>query len=150
MRTTSPTMLADPAVDRLVTLARRRGRLTFEDLRANLPIATMSETAIAQAVARLEQAGVVIDVDEDVLEPVHGQTEPPPAMKATPAVSMRPGPTDAAAGMQPRTRLHLPRPKRRQSIGNGIIGRTSLRIGLAILLALTIIVGLSLTGLLLF
>ena len=72
MKASNADMLADdPAVERLVALGRRRGYVTFDDLRQALPIATMSEAAIAQAVSRLEQAGIIIEVDEELVEPAH-------------------------------------------------------------------------------
>ena len=73
MKATNADLLADdPAVERLVAAGRRRGYVTFEELRQALPIATMSEAAIAQAVSRLEQAGIIIDVDDELVEPAHG------------------------------------------------------------------------------
>ena len=81
MRVTDVGVLADdPAVERLIALGRRKGRLTFDDIRDNLPIATMSEAAIAQAIARLEQAEIAIDLDPEIADsPPHGSAASLPA-----------------------------------------------------------------------
>ena len=73
----SETLAADPGVERLLAIARRKGSVGFEDIRQQLPIARMSALEIAQAVARLERAGIVIDVDQDpLLDPSDARVTP--------------------------------------------------------------------------
>ena len=55
---------------RLVALGRRKGHLTNQDLEAALPVATMSPEDIALVVVHLEEAGVLVDLDETLLAPV--------------------------------------------------------------------------------
>ena len=109
MKASGVGMLADdPAVDGLIALGRRKGHLSFEDLRTGLPIASMSVAAIAAAVSRVEQAGILIDVGDAGFElsnepaspspgPPHASTEvrpqAQPAAVATPS-RRAPAPSD--------------------------------------------------------
>jgi hypothetical protein len=53
--------------DRLISLGRERGHLTTEDLRASLPIESMSAEDIAQVVIQLEETGVPVELEESLL-----------------------------------------------------------------------------------
>ena len=77
MRVDNDQILADdPSLEPLLRIARRNGYVTFDDLTDQLPIARMSALEIAQAVARLERAGILIEVDPDpLLEPADARTE---------------------------------------------------------------------------
>ena len=80
MKASNSGMLTDdPAVERLVALGQRKGHLTFDDLRTALPIDSMSGAAIAAAISRVEAAGILIEVEEELLEPVHGRSEQEPS-----------------------------------------------------------------------
>lgn len=56
-------------LDRLVSLGRERGHLTTEDLRAGLPVETMSADEIARIVAHLEETGVPVELEDGLLSP---------------------------------------------------------------------------------
>jgi len=56
-------------LDRLITMGRQRGQLTTADLRANLPVETMSTEDIALIVIHLEESGVAVELEEDLLFP---------------------------------------------------------------------------------
>jgi len=56
-------------LDRLITLGRERGHLTTEDLRASLPVESMSPEDIALIVIQLEETGVPVELDESLLSP---------------------------------------------------------------------------------
>ncbi|GJD53382.1 hypothetical protein OPKNFCMD_6157 [Methylobacterium crusticola] len=65
-------------LDRLIDLGRRQGELTSEDLRRALPVARMSPEAIALVLIELEEAGIVVEPDEDLLEPGRALPSLPP------------------------------------------------------------------------
>ena len=56
-------------LDRLIALGRRQGQLTTEDLRASLPIESMSPEEIALIVVHLEESGVAVELEESLLSP---------------------------------------------------------------------------------
>jgi hypothetical protein len=56
-------------LDRLISLGRERGHLTTEDLRASLPVESMSAEEIAQVVVHLEETGVPVELEENLLSP---------------------------------------------------------------------------------
>jgi len=60
-------MIGRDTLDRLVELGRRRGRLTSEDLRTALPVERMAPEDIALVVLELEDAGVDVQVDDNLL-----------------------------------------------------------------------------------
>jgi sigma-70-like protein len=64
-------------LDRLITLGRRQGQLTTEDLRASLPIESMSAEEIALIVVHLEESGVAVELEESLLS--QGSAPKPPA-----------------------------------------------------------------------
>ena len=51
-------------LDRLIALGRRQGQLTTEDLRASLPIESMSAEEIALIVVHLEESGIAVELEE--------------------------------------------------------------------------------------
>lgn len=56
-------------LDRLISLGRERGHLTTEDLRASLPVESMSAEEIALVVIHLEETGVPVELEESLLTP---------------------------------------------------------------------------------
>ena len=54
-------------LDRLTEIGRQRGRVTIEDIRTIVPLDALSVTELAQILARLEEAGVTIDIDPQLL-----------------------------------------------------------------------------------
>ncbi|MCG7394300.1 RNA polymerase sigma factor region1.1 domain-containing protein [Microvirga sp. ACRRW] len=54
-------------LDRLIALGRERGLLTTADLRASLPVETMSAEEIALIVVHLEETGVPVELEESLL-----------------------------------------------------------------------------------
>lgn len=56
-------------LDRLIDLGRRRGEVTTADLRANLPVHAMSAEEIARIVVGLEEAGIAVELEADLLLP---------------------------------------------------------------------------------
>lgn len=56
-------------LDRLISLGRESGHLTTEDLRASLPVESMSAEEIAQVVVHLEETGVPVELEENLLSP---------------------------------------------------------------------------------
>ena len=53
----------------LIDLARRRGKLTMEDLRNALPLESMSVEDISLVLTRLDKAGFDLEIDPDLLLP---------------------------------------------------------------------------------
>ena len=64
-------MISTTAVDRLMQLGRRRGALEIDDIRQALPIDTMTIEEVADVVARMEEAGISVDIDAGLLTPHH-------------------------------------------------------------------------------
>jgi hypothetical protein len=63
-------------LDRLVALGRSRGMLTVQDLKDHLPIEALSADTIALVVAHLEDAGIAVELDDNLLSG-QGRTNPP-------------------------------------------------------------------------
>ncbi|HEU6440793.1 MAG TPA: RNA polymerase sigma factor region1.1 domain-containing protein [Microvirga sp.] len=61
--------LDSTTLDRLISLGRERGHLTTEDLRASLPIESMSADDIALIVVHLEETGVPVELEPELLSP---------------------------------------------------------------------------------
>lgn len=90
-----------PALDsntlgRLVSLGRERGCLTTEDLRASLPVESMSAEEIALVVVQLEETGVPVALEESLLSP-HPRPVPQPRRSAE--IIPFPGPRADRGGM---------------------------------------------------
>jgi hypothetical protein len=83
-----------PALDRitldhLISLGRRQGHLTTEDLRASLPVETMSAEEIALIVVHLEETGVPVELEESLLSP---NPKPQPVPRKSAEIIPFPGP----------------------------------------------------------
>jgi Sigma-70 factor, region 1.1 len=64
------TLKMDPheaALSDLISLARRRGSLTMEDLRKALPVDSMTVVDLSHALTRLDQAGFDLEIDPTLL-----------------------------------------------------------------------------------
>jgi hypothetical protein len=79
-------MISTTAVDRLMQLGRRRGGLEIDDIRQALPIDTMTIEELADVVARLEEAGISVEIDPGLLTPHHRKMALP-EVKPTPEPS---------------------------------------------------------------
>jgi hypothetical protein len=66
--------LDEAALIELMDLARRRGGLAVEDLRAALPIDSMTIDEISHVLARLDEAGFDLEIDPALLLPERGMT----------------------------------------------------------------------------
>lgn len=75
----------EAALDELVNLARRRGRISMDDVRQVLPIDSMTVEDIARIVARLDEAGFELDIDPS-LDATEGKT----TVSETPAAELDP------------------------------------------------------------
>jgi Sigma-70 factor, region 1.1 len=64
-------MISTTAVDRLMQLGRRRGGLQIDDIRQALPVDTMTIDELADVMARLEEAGIAVEIDASMLTPHH-------------------------------------------------------------------------------
>ena len=80
-------MISTTAVDRLMQLGRRRGGLEIDDIRQALPIDTMTIEELADVVARLEEAGISVEIDAGLLTPHHRKITLP-EVKLTPEPSI--------------------------------------------------------------
>jgi hypothetical protein len=68
-------------LDRLISLGRKQGHLTNQDLEANLPIASMSAEEIALIVVHLEETGVPVELEDSLISP-NAKPNPAPAKSA--------------------------------------------------------------------
>ena len=64
-------MISTTTVDRLIQLGRRRGGLVIDDIGQALPVNTMSTEELADVLARLEEAGISVEIDPALLTPHH-------------------------------------------------------------------------------
>jgi Sigma-70 factor, region 1.1 len=71
------------AIDRLIEMGQRRGRLEIDDIRQALPVDTMPTAELAEVLARLEEAGISIEIDPALLTGGHGKIIPGRAKSAT-------------------------------------------------------------------
>ncbi|MFE1602385.1 RNA polymerase sigma factor region1.1 domain-containing protein [Methylobacterium sp. ID0610] len=83
------------SLDRLIARGRAQGQLTTEDLRRDLPISGMSPDAIALLLVELEEAGVPVELEEELLAPGR------PVRSALPPAAALPRQREAAAGPPP-------------------------------------------------
>ena len=59
--------IEEAAFRRLVEMGRDRGFVTIDQVNATLPVDSMTEIELAQALDRLERSGVSVEVDEELM-----------------------------------------------------------------------------------
>lgn len=59
----------ETALTDLISLARRRGSLSMEDIRRALPVESMTVEDLSHVLARLDQAGFDLEIDPTLLLP---------------------------------------------------------------------------------
>lgn len=64
-------MISLTAVDRLMQLGQQRGGLQIDDIREALPVDTMTTAELSNVLARLEEAGISVDIDPALLSGHH-------------------------------------------------------------------------------
>ena len=79
----SLTMVSITALDRLMQLGQRRGGLGIDDIRQALPVDTMTTEELADVLARLEEAGISVEIEPTLLTPRHRKMIPHEAQPAT-------------------------------------------------------------------
>jgi len=89
------TTVNEAAIGELTAIGRRQGRLGLDDVKRVLPVDRMSADELAEAMARLEDAGIEVDLDPDLLRPRYDAAPPLPAAAAAP-------PAEPAAASPPR------------------------------------------------
>lgn len=126
-------------LDRLVEIGRQHRSLTIEDVRRHFPLAELSSEELAKLLARLEDAGVTIDIDPALLadrgrkpRAVVGQSlpeeqAPPPDRFETLARSIR-------AARDTSSALHPPPPHTGRPVAGFLV------VALAVLLLLVLAV----------
>ena len=87
--------MSTTAVDRLMQLGRWQGGLEIEDIRQALPIDTMTIEELTDVVARLEEAGISVEIDADLLT-AHHRKIALPEVRSTPEPSQQDGRTTPA------------------------------------------------------
>ncbi len=65
-------MIPDNEFDRLVELGRRKGSLDIDDIKQEMPIDSMTTEDLAGLVILLEEHGISIDLDPELLLPNRG------------------------------------------------------------------------------
>lgn len=93
-------MIPAPALEYLMRLGRRRGALDIDDIRQVLQVDTMSLDDLADAVSRLEDAGISVEIDPALLTRRRRERSPPEATLASlsvqdsePTAKIRPWPS---------------------------------------------------------
>jgi hypothetical protein len=87
-------------LDRLISLGRKQGHLTTEDLRTSLPINSMSAEEIALIVVHLEEAGIPVELDDSLIS-----ADPKP--KPIPAIGAEIIPFPGRAGEPDKSKLNV-------------------------------------------
>lgn len=64
-------MISTTAVESLMEIGRQRGSLDIDDIRRTLPVGAMSIEELADVLARLEEAGISVEIDPALLTPRH-------------------------------------------------------------------------------
>jgi hypothetical protein len=106
-------------IDRAVAAGRHRGMLAAEELASLLPIDSMTADEIAIAVARIEDSGVEVELDPELLQPrrdtgtaarppLAAPEEPVPPVDVRPTAAPRQELPAQAAGRRPITRWVTP------------------------------------------
>jgi Sigma-70 factor, region 1.1 len=85
------------ALDRLIALGRSRNGLTSADLKRELPVEALGPDDLALIILHLEEAGVPVELDADLLPLTAGPPRAAPFASA-PEVVPGPKPVSAAAG----------------------------------------------------
>lgn len=94
-------------LDRLTALGRSRGGLTTADLRAALPVEAMEPEDIALVVASLEDRGIPVELEDELL----GGPPRDPSPRPAPDLLQADGAVPPAAMRNPGERLeHVPGP----------------------------------------
>jgi hypothetical protein len=83
------TPIPPDALLRLKERGRAAGQLTVADLAKELPVEGMDAEEVALVIAHLEEAGIPVTLDEDLLRPRPGAPAPPP-----PAIELPRAPRD--------------------------------------------------------
>jgi hypothetical protein len=89
-------------LDRLISLGRKQGYLTNQDLEANLPIDSMSAEEIALIVVHLEEMGVPVELDDSLISP-----NPKPSLPPAKTAEIIPFPGRSAAPKAERRKIPL-------------------------------------------
>jgi hypothetical protein len=74
-------MIPDNEFDRLIALGRSKGSLGIDDIKEAMPVESMTTEDLAGLVILLEEHGIAIDLDPELLRPNSG----PPRPLASPA-----------------------------------------------------------------
>lgn len=86
----------DPAIRRLKEIGGEYGYLTLEQIKSVLPVDEMTPEEIGRVVMQIEEAGVEVRLDEDLLRPRPGPRDeeglPAPALSDDAAAGRRPTP----------------------------------------------------------
>jgi hypothetical protein len=72
-------MITNNDFDRLVALGRSKGSLDFDDIKESMPVETMTTEDLASLVILLEEHGIAIDLDPELL--LSNKGPPPLAQK---------------------------------------------------------------------
>ncbi len=76
-------MISTTLVDHLMETGRQQGGLEIDDIRRALPVDTMSAEELANVLARLEEAGISVEIDSALLTPRHRKMRPHQIKPAT-------------------------------------------------------------------
>ena len=76
-------MISATALEHLMRLGRQRGALDIDDIRQVLQVDTMSMEDLADAVVRLEDAGISVEIDPALLTRRREETSPQAAILAS-------------------------------------------------------------------
>lgn len=132
----------EAALQRLLAIGRQRGHVTLEEVKAALPVAEMGAEELGRAMLRLEEAGVEVRLEGDLLRPRPGSeaADPPPVTLppgAEPAPARAPPMAAPGAPFEPPPRPGGPVPLPPDGGGAGrFLGRALLLAGAALALAL--------------
>jgi hypothetical protein len=88
-------MASEPIIDRavldqLIARGRRQGRLSTDDLRAALPVTSLTAEDLAMIVVEIEEAGVPVELSDDLLALAGSAPRPSSVPPPLPAIDLPP------------------------------------------------------------
>lgn len=138
---TRPSIIASDTLDQLIARGRSRGHLTTEDLASALPVETMTPDEIALVVVHIEEAGVPVELDEELLA---GPRHRPTLAAGVPDLHLKePAPQPAAEPVPLAPRAPEPSVSERPETGRAYAHWAVFLAGIIVvtLLALVFVVG---------
>jgi Sigma-70 factor, region 1.1 len=110
-------MIPKKALDYLMQLGRQRGALEIDDIRQVLEVDTMTTEELADVVARLDEAGIPVEIDPALLAPRPPKMTPHEARPASESLRRSEQPS---SGRHPLSKLESSVTAARGNLGRSV------------------------------